>query len=135
MSNIRLSPQHGLNPSAVCFFCGEDTGELIIAGEMRDDAEAPHRGVWTKVPCDKCKSLMEQGIMFIECRNGESGQNPYRTGRMTVLKEHAVRALVKEPLLSQVIKRRVAFIEQDMWERIMPNDGAGHDQNLPRVQD
>jgi hypothetical protein len=44
--DIKLSPQHGVNPSiGVCFYCGEDSGEIILPGRLKGDVEAPRRAV------------------------------------------------------------------------------------------
>lgn len=80
--SILLSKKHGVNPAIpVCFFCGEEKNEVILAGKMKYDAEAPKHAVWDKKPCDKCRELMEMGVMLIsvkgdyrkhkcECGNG-----------------------------------------------------------------
>lgn len=57
---VTLSPKYGFNPSInVCFFCGEDKGELILPGRLEGDAEAPHRAVYNYEPCEKCKKQMK----------------------------------------------------------------------------
>ena len=39
--SIRLSEKHGLNPTlGVCFFCGEETGEIGLLGKLKGDREA-----------------------------------------------------------------------------------------------
>lgn len=79
--SIRLSPKHGLNPSLLhCRFCGKEYG-IALCGRLPDDAEAPRHtshGV-----CDDCTKVLDVGgLLVIEVRDGESGPNPYRTGRM-----------------------------------------------------
>ena len=83
---------------------------------MRGDVEAPKNMVWDNNPCTQCENWMEQGIIFISVKNGESGENPYRTGRICVIKEEATKRMIEEPLLSSVLKHRVAFIEDQTWE-------------------
>lgn len=78
---ILLSPKHGLNPSMCCCqFCGKEYGVALL-GRLKNDEEAPRRvahGV-----CDDCTKVLDQkGLLVIEVRDGESGNNPYRTGRM-----------------------------------------------------
>lgn len=131
---MRLSPKHGVNPSiAVCFYCGEDTGEIILAGLMRGghDPEAPRQAVWNRVPCDKCKALMAQGVMLIEADDAKTTdpQNPYRTGHMTVIKEEAVRRLFKADAAEGLLKSRVAFLSIEAWDlmgipRALPSGNA-----------
>lgn len=116
---IKLSKKHGLNPAIPkCFYCGEDKNEIILAGRLPDDAEAPHGAVWDTTPCEKCADCMRQGVILIEVRDGESGRNPYRAGGWVVVKEDAIRRMIKEPALSEVLKNRVAFIESAVWKAI-----------------
>ena len=102
MSSIRLSKKHGLNPTlGVCFFCGEDTGELALLGALKGDAEAPKRMVLNYTPCEKCKEMWQKGVPVIEATLNDNGNPPisktpdgeaYPTGRMCViLKEAAER--------------------------------------------
>jgi hypothetical protein len=123
--SIRLSEKHGVNPAIPkCYFCGEDKNEVILAGKMRGDVEAPRGVAWDMNPCDKCEDMMQQGIMVLSIRDGEGDRmaveqeahehrrndvargpsykhppfmpNPYRTGGFWVLREEAFkRALVE----------------------------------------
>ena len=76
-----------------CYFCGENK-EIIMNTRLTEKAaqkiEEYNGKVIDMEPCDKCKELMKQGIMFISVRDGESGNNPYRTGKLAVVKEEAV---------------------------------------------
>lgn len=118
--SIKLSPKHGVNPAIpVCFFCNEAKNEIILAGQLQGDQEAPHAAVWDKRPCDKCKELMQQGVIFISVREGEQGANPYRTGGWVVVKEEAVRRIVQPTeLLADILKSRVAFVPDEAWNKI-----------------
>ena len=124
--NIRLSPKHGVNPSInVCFYCGEDKNELILPGMMKGDAEAPHRAVWNKEPCDKCKGYMEQGVILIEVDESKTTNmnNPWRTGRLSVVTENFIRRIFQPPeLVEDVCKRRMAFIPVDTYELLGLHD-------------
>ena len=63
--NIRLSEQHGVNPSVgKCFFCNEDK-EVVLLGRLPGDQEAPRSAVYNKEPCEKCKGYMELGVVLI----------------------------------------------------------------------
>ena len=55
---------------------------------------------------------MKQGIIFIETKNGESGDNPYRTGRFAVVKEDAVKRLLKSP--EDILRKRVCFVPEEV---------------------
>lgn len=124
--SIRLSPKHGVNPLlGVCFVCGKDDGTVVLAGRLKDDAEAPRRAVWSREPCETCHEDMRQGIIFLSVRDGESGDNPYRTGRFAVVRESAVRRMIKEPMLSELLAKRLCFIEDATWRQLgLPEDAA-----------
>ena len=69
---IQLSKKHGVNPAvSMCFFCNEESNMLILAGRMKNDAEAPSNMVWNMEPCNTCAGYMEQGILLISVRDGE----------------------------------------------------------------
>jgi hypothetical protein len=119
MASIRLSQKYGVNPAIpLCFYCNEPKNEIILAGAF-GGKEAPRNAVWDRVPCDKCQEWMKQGILFISTKDGESGDNPYRTGGWCVIKEEAVKGFVTNPdVLNSILKARVAFIEDKTWDAI-----------------
>lgn len=86
--SILLSPKHGLNPSLCCCqFCGKEYG-IAFLGYMKDDAEAPRH--ITNGVCGDCQKILDDGgLLCIEVRDGETGNNPYRTGRMVGLSKAA----------------------------------------------
>jgi hypothetical protein len=114
---IRLSEKHGVNPSiAVCFFCGEDNGEIILPGRLPGDAEAPRRGVWNHNPCDTCKGHMAQGIYLIQVREEVPTGEPHRTGPICVVKEDYLRrALEPGPALDHILQLRWSFVPRAAW--------------------
>ena len=58
--------------------------------------------------CQDCRKMTEQGIVLISVKDGESGDNPYRTGRVAVVKEEAIRNIVHPKELSDtIIQKRV----------------------------
>lgn len=79
--SIKLSPKHGVNPSILhCECCGEEYGVALL-GRLKGDEEAP-RDIFQGL-CNSCKSVIDNGgVMIIEVRDGEKGDNPYRTGRI-----------------------------------------------------
>jgi hypothetical protein len=114
---MRLSEKHGVNPTIPhCFFCGEAKNEIILAGRLPKDEPAPKNMVWDKNPCDKCEKHMEAGIVLISVRNGEKGDNPYRTGGWVVMKEEAFRRIFKN--CDDAISKRVAFVPDEVWDMI-----------------
>lgn len=99
-----------------CFLCGE-CKELLLDKRMRNSL--PRRGVYDKEPCSKCKEHMALGIIIISVRDGESGENPYRTGGWWVVKEEAVRKIINQPeLLTQVLKSRVCFMPDEVCKLV-----------------
>lgn len=137
MSSIRLSKKHGLNPTlGVCFFCGEDTGELALLGALKGDAEAPKRMILNYTPCDKCKEHMSQGITLIETNytDGErpaiskdsTGVDVYPTGRWCVIKQEAAERIFSGFDFS---KRRTVCLEDMIYSRIVDYREEGEDND------
>lgn len=99
MKGIPVSLKHGLNPSlGVCFFCGEETGEIVLNGKIKNDIEAPKYMVTSYTPCKKCQEHIKDGVGLIEVTNvrPEDGrpiiskanaQHPdiYPTGKLAVI--------------------------------------------------
>jgi hypothetical protein len=116
---IPLSKKHGVNPSVtVCQMCGKDIG-LALFGRLEGDAEAP-RQVLDPEPCDECKSLMEQGVMLIEVDvdKTDDEKNPWRTGRIAVLRDEAISRIFDPESAKAALERRVAFVEIAFYERL-----------------
>jgi len=116
--SIRISEKHGINPTIpLCFFCNQPKNEVILAGRLLDDVEAPRNAVWNKEPCDTCKEYMKQGILLISTKDGEKGDNPYRTGGWCVVKEEALRKMVPDEN-HPMFKMRMAFVEDSSWKQL-----------------
>lgn len=104
-----------------CFFCGEPKGLVMNTRLTEKDAKNIREINGHAIdyePCDKCKELMKQGIMLVSVRDGETGNNPYRTGKMVVLKEEAVKEFSSPEMYEQIMKTRFAFIEDSVWTKI-----------------
>jgi hypothetical protein len=118
--NIRLHPEHGVNPTLpVCFWCGEDTGEIALLGAAYK-GEAPRHLVLNKEPCQKCQDNWAQGIVLFE---GEQiGTETQMSGRWAVVKEEAIERLFNPPeLVQQVLKARKAVVETALFEALFVN--------------
>jgi hypothetical protein len=114
---IRLHPEHGLNPSLLqCFACGGDAGVAILG--YNGGKEAPRKMATVDTFCQKCEEHMKLGVILIEARNGESGQNPYRTGRQWVVTEEAVRKAFDPKIAEAAAKYRVSFIEENAAKQL-----------------
>ena len=81
MSSIRLSKEHGLNPTIpICFVCNKPKNEIALLGSCYH-GKAPQYLCMDKVPCEQCLQYMEQGTILISVKDGESESskdNPYR---------------------------------------------------------
>lgn len=74
-------------------------------------AEAP-RSVSMGNLCNDCKEAIEKGgIFFIECRDGETGNNPYRTGRIIAIKEDAVKNILHN-------YSKINYVHQSIYEKL-----------------
>jgi len=121
--SIVLSEKHGVNPVIpLCFFCTKPKNEIILAGKMKNDMEAPRNAVWDTRPCDKCKGFMAKGIILISVDDSKSTdhQNPYRSGGWCVVKEDMVKRVLgkNKQLLEATLRMRVAFIVDETWDKI-----------------
>lgn len=119
--DIRVSPKHGLNPSiSVCVICGEDKNELIVPGRLKGDAEAPRRAVWNYEPCDTCKRHMELGVIVV-CVNEKlttDKNNPYRDGRIVVVKDEAIKKVISPEMAENILKSRFCFMPDTVWDAL-----------------
>lgn len=119
MSGINLSKEYGVNPSVeTCAICGKEMGVVLFGASYKDEngktAKAPHKVCMGGI-CDDCKNVIDNGgIFFIEVRDGESGNNPYRTGRIIAVKEDAVKNILKG-------YNKVNYVEHSVWEKIFPD--------------
>jgi len=124
--SIMLSKRHGLNPSiGKCFVCGQ-AHEVILFGRLPEDVEAPREVVVDRRPCSECRKWMAKGIILISVRDGESGDNPYRTGGWAVVTEAAILRIFQgsSSTVDAVLKSRISFLEDKVWNLI----------GLPRIK-
>ena len=124
--NICVSPKYGVNPSLMlCYCCGKEFG-IALLGRLKGDKKAPHAMVYARTPCPECAKWMKQGIIFIECKDGESGDNPTRSGGWCVITEDTVKRLMHpDKTLDDILKRRICFVETSTWDMLgLPHDEA-----------
>jgi len=119
---IYLSPKHGLNPAIpVCFFCGKEKNEIVIPGRLKNDMEAPRHAVWNKEPCSQCKEWMALGVILASVKDGPDKENPYRTGRIAVIKEEAAKEI-----FDNIGDSRFAFVTDEAWDELgLPREDVG----------
>ena len=112
--SILLSPKHGVNPSIThCECCGKEIG-IAMFGMLKGDKEAP-KDVFMGL-CDDCQKVIDQkGLMIIEVRDGETGNNPYRTGRLVGITEEAKNRMFKD------INSPICYMEQSMFSKMFNN--------------
>jgi hypothetical protein len=111
---IKWSKEHGLNPCIPrCFVCGEDKNEILLLGLLPGDEEAPKGAVFNKEPCEKCKEYMKIGVIFIVVKDGESGDNPYRTGGFFVVKYEAAKKIFPD-----IDGNRIIYLEESAAKKI-----------------
>ncbi len=94
-AGIKVSPKHGVNPTIpICFWCGEEKGEIALLGKLPGDAEAPRNMVLDYEPCECCRAKMAMGFTLMEATNSpnengrvEAQEGVYPTGRFMVIKK------------------------------------------------
>lgn len=83
MSSIKISPEHGLNPTIpVCCWCGNPKNEIALLGRIHEkdkngktipnsDVEAPHYAVMDYNPCDDCTAAWADAVVFLEVTHNQ----------------------------------------------------------------
>src|SRR5437588_327744 len=122
---IRLSEQHGLNPSLEkCHLCGEAAG-VVLFGRLPLDVKAPESVCVSGEPCARCKEIMSVGVVLISVLDGSSGDAPYRTGGWAVVRPEAVARLFDKKAAAAALKHRVAYVEDSAWNALgLPRTAA-----------
>lgn len=137
--NIKLSPQHGLNPTIpVCFWCGKEKNEVALMGKMdKQDSAAPKHLIVDYEPCDKCKELFSKGVHVIGVtpKPITQGQFPimqdpemYPTGSMFVAPKEWMRAFLKEnqheEMTDDVLEKGVMLMPDEIVSKIVEESTA-----------
>jgi hypothetical protein len=109
---MRLHKTAGLNPTIpLCFICGKPKNEIALLGAAYKQ-EAPMHMTVNKEPCEECKELSKRGVVLISVRDGESGDNPYRTGQLIVIKDEAYERIFGK------ITSRFCFVEDAVLSKL-----------------
>ena len=115
---IRLSKEFGVNPSIdTCFICGKETSIVLFGTSYKDEngktVKAPMKTCTGNI-CDNCKQIIDEGgIFFISVKDGESGNNPYRTGQFAAVKEEAVQRMFPD-----FPYKKINYIEESAYKQI-----------------
>jgi hypothetical protein len=121
-----------------CFFCIEDYEIVLNSRLTKKDAEqveAMHGKIINMEPCPKCQEWMSKDVLLISVRNDSLAEissaykekrmpNPYRTGRLVVITDDAIKRLLDAPTAESIIKRRWCFIPDDAWNKMGLGDLA-----------
>ena len=112
---IRLHKEFGVNPTIpTCFVCGKEKNEIALLGAAYKE-RAPMHMCLDQIPCDKCKKHMKQGIILISVKDGEKGDDPYRTGGWVVMREEAILKVINDPTL---LEKRMMFVPDEAWKML-----------------
>ena len=116
-NSITLSKKYGVNPSVTCCeCCGKEIGVALFGTSWKDPktgktAEAPKKVAMGF--CDECQKVIDQnGLMIIEVRDGETGKNPYRTGRIVGITKEAKERMFKD------ITSPICYMEKTMFSKM-----------------
>lgn len=112
---VTVSKEFGVNPTVeVCSICGKEIGVALLGTTYKENnkvAKAPHKMCLGDV-CDECKAALNNGgIFIIEVRDGEVGDNPYRTGRLIAIKETVAKGMFNK-------YNKVNFMEHSIFDRL-----------------
>lgn len=116
--SFRISKEHGINPSIdTCFICGKETNIVLFGTSYKNEdgetSKAPTKTCTGDI-CDNCKKIIDEGgIFFIAVKDGESGNNPWRTGQIGALKEEAV-----QKMFPGFPYKKINYIEETAYKQI-----------------
>ena len=104
----------------VCFLCGEKREEIVMNSILTESkakaVEELHGKTVGYFMCDTCTKALKTGIGLIECDEAKTDDksNPWRTGRICVIKEEAF-----DRIFTDVDKsKRILFIPIEVSEEI-----------------
>lgn len=126
MSNsIKLSEKYGVNPTmAVCWWCGEERGDIALLGELPNDEEAPKRTIVDLEPCDSCREKHQQGIVLVESKSSAIKDG---TGRWLVIKPEVLDKILEDPeLIANIIEQGIALVSKETFTILLERGQHGH---------
>lgn len=149
MSDIKLSPKHGVNPTIpVCFWCGKDKNKVALMGKIdKEDSEAPHRLIMNYDPCDACSELFSRGIHVIGASThpivptmfpiiDDGNTKLYPTGTMFVASEDWTKEFLKanhqENMIDNVLAKKKLVMPDSIVSEIV-KDSKENDETQSEV--
>jgi hypothetical protein len=101
----------------VCYYCHRPSNEIILAGRLPGDQEAPRQAVWHAHPCPDCEDHMKQGIILISVSDSAdpTEDNPYRTGGWVVVRAEALARVLDEATTAKLLRTRWSFVPDAAW--------------------
>ena len=123
---MKITPdkEKGLDPIiSNCFVCGKEKNELILTGnkgKLIRKAAGVHKDTrslcFDKIPCQKCQNIMNQGVIFISCKDEDDGkENPYRTGGWCAVKPEYVQRIMPDVDFD---KNRIFFVPDTVYDKL-----------------
>lgn len=105
-----------------CFLCG-DPGPIVMNTKLTkrhaETVEQMHGKTAPGMYCSECEEHLKDGIAFLSVRDDESGEDPYRTGRMAIIKEEKVRQILEgQEILDRILSTRFCYVDDKTWSRI-----------------
>lgn len=115
--NIKISKEHGLNPSiCLCPVCKKENG-IALFGKLKGDIEAPKYIIGQDL-CDECKKQVDDGKMFfVEVNISFTGEIIDHTGRTVIISKRAA----KQILTDSQIAIGYVYVKKDDFERMFSN--------------
>lgn len=98
---IRLHPEHGLNPTMIkCLLCGKDTQEIALLGAAYK-GKAPMYSINGSV-CDDCDKMLKTHIAIVEVKDSFSIKS--MTGRIIWINEKHIKESLRKNRIMRMLK-------------------------------
>jgi hypothetical protein len=124
--NLKLHPEHGVNPALdCCFWCGKEIGVALMG--WNGGNEAPRRTVTSYAPCGECKENFAKGVVCIEAETtpvypgqpsilpGKADRAAYPTGRHVVISREAVERVFTPKGAAEMLTAGRALFAPDVF--------------------
>lgn len=116
----------------LCYFCNQPKA-VSLRGRLSSEPSPTRATVVNMIPCDRCKKLMERGVILISVKDHEMDKmaaemkaaietqtpyipNPYRSGGWVVVSDESIRRMVADDALrDRILKKRWTFVPDRVW--------------------